>query len=105
MGGYSETEFDVSILAADGTLFVSVQIPTGASREAIESCLFKIENAMAVVEQISQKGLHGLVWERQTARRASCLVARRLFSDPEYTKKFDTEFRRLNRPMTKSPVH
>src|SRR5271163_4459925 len=101
-----ETEFDIDVLAADGTLFVSVQVPSGASREAIELCLFKIASAFAGVEQISEKDLPGLVWERKrTAHHANSFVARRPFADPAYPQRFDAELRRIDQARRELPVH
>jgi|HubBroStandDraft_1064217.scaffolds.fasta_scaffold239116_2 hypothetical protein len=101
-----ETELDIVMLVADGTLLVSVQFAPGASREAIKLCLFKIASAFAGAEQIREKELPDLVWERKrTAQHEDSFVVRRSFSDPAYPQRFEAELRRIDETPRRVSIH
>lgn len=101
-----ETEIELKVLVSDAQLFMTVEIPLGASREAIERCLFEIESALASVEKVRDKDLTGLIWEQRRSKRGSTtLVANRRFSDPTYPFQFDTEFRRVHAMRASGAMH
>jgi hypothetical protein len=87
--------FAISVVAADGVLFVTVQIPDGAERDAIDACMFRITNAFAVVEQLQDNQLDNLPWEKKHSGHCPCYVVRREFTDPYYPQKFDLALRSM----------
>jgi hypothetical protein len=91
-----KTPFAISIIAADEILLVTLRFRAGTDRDTIESCMFQIADAFAVVEGLSQKEVQDLLWEqKRLSPTENCVTLRRHFSDPEYPQKFDAAFRRL----------
>ena len=93
----SETPFDLSIIASEEMLLVTLRFHTGADRDAIECHMFRIVEAFSLIERLSEKDLPDLLGERKRLSETQhSLTLRRRFSDPEYPQKFDAVFRRLN---------
>jgi hypothetical protein len=91
---YDES-FDISILATDGILFVTVRAPNGAERDSIDACMFKVTSAFAVVERLPDNQLDDLHWEKKRTGQSPCYVVRREFTDPHYPQKLDLALRSM----------
>ena len=90
-----DKEPDVSTVTADGVLFVTVRAPDGADSDSINACIFRITSAFALVEQVDEKLLDDLQWEKRQNGPSPCFVVRRQFSDPHYPQKFDLAIRAI----------
>jgi hypothetical protein len=89
-----EANFKISTMAADGILFVIVQVPMRASKQAIRTCMFKIEEALAAADQISDTQLRDLWWEQKDfSDNRKCFTLRRAYIDPDCPRKFDLALR------------
>jgi hypothetical protein len=102
----SETPFVISIIAADGILLVTLRFREDADRDAIESCMFQIADAFAVVERLSAKELQDLLWEqKRLSKTEHCLTLRRRFSDPNYPQNFEAVFCRFTGVSNSGRLH
>jgi hypothetical protein len=87
----------VSIIADEQTLFVTVVFPAATDGEEIAACLFQIAGAFAAIEQLDERQMQGLMWERKSRKNLMhSFVLRREFSDPKYPERFEQAFRRLS---------
>lgn len=101
-----KTPFTISIIAADEILLVTLRFRPGADRDAIEACMFRIADTLAAIEEHSEKEMQGILWEqKRMSRTEHCITLRRNFSDPEYPRKFNAAFQRLNSDFDIMRIH
>ena len=93
-------EFEISVRADNGVVFVGVRVPGSANRDDIEIVMIRIAGAFASVERLDEQQMMGLLFNDRTrsqSKTASGFVLRREYSDPEYPIKLDHALKQLSR--------
>lgn len=98
--------FDISIIAADELLLVTLRFGPASDRDAIQCCMLQIADACAAVEGLVEKGPQDLIWEQKSlSNTRHCITLRRRFSDPDYPQKFEAAFLRLSGDIDSVRLH
>lgn len=78
-------------------MYVTVQVPQAAARDAIEAILFRFVTVFALDEKTDERELEGLFWEQRPSKNgAYSLVLSREFSDPAYPERFESALREIS---------
>jgi hypothetical protein len=85
---------------------VTLRFPAATDREVIEAYMARIAGAFAQVETLTETEMQQLFWQqRQVSQTEHCVILRRAYTDPEYPKRFDAAFRKLNAGADAIMVH
>jgi hypothetical protein len=94
---------DISVLAADELLLVTLRFGVGTSRDVLESCMLQIVDMLARSEGVGAKDL---LWERRhLSPTESCVTLRRRCADADLPLKLDAALRRLTGNPAQSVIH
>ena len=101
-----DADVEISVIAADGILFVSVRVPLSASRDVVEARMLKVTEAFASVERIDGKLLQELLWERKPHDdRIQLFVLSREYENLDYPRLFDCALRDLTVAAANNYLH
>ena len=83
-----DSNFELSVVAQAGTLFVVLQVPPQAREQEIATAKGRVATAFALIENVSEDALPPLQWEKQSSIDADRYLLSRRFSDPAYPTRF-----------------
>jgi hypothetical protein len=94
---------DISVLAADELLLVTLRFGVGTNCDVLESCMLQIADTLARLEGVGDKDL---LWEGQhLSSSESCVTLRRRCADADLPLKLDAALRRLTGDPAQSVIH
>jgi hypothetical protein len=84
-----ESIFELSIVARDGTLFISLQVPSETDQREIDAVQGRVATALALIEKVAEDEMRLLHWEKQPAQdQEDRYLLSRPYSDPSYPTRF-----------------
>jgi hypothetical protein len=83
-----DSNFELSIVAEAGMLFVVLQVPPHAQEQEIATAKSRIATAFALIENVAEDALQSLQWEKHSSNDADRYLLSRPYSDPAYPTRF-----------------
>jgi hypothetical protein len=83
-----DSNFELSVVAQAGTLFVVLRVPPQAREQEIATAKGRVATAFALIENVAEDAMQSLQWEKQSSNDADRYLLSRPYSDPTYPTRF-----------------